>query len=254
MSIYQKTTVCALCLLSSLLVGCGPVDDRVEISEERVLPSDHDAPLLGKSLRERMMPQARMSPGSVEPDGGEVQVQAEDLLAWDVPEGWTQVAPRGMMRLINLRFGEGEVGECYLTILPGAGGGLPANVGRWYRQMGMEPPSEAEVAALPAASLMGRTGVAVDIEGTFTGMGAPPLPNARLIGRMLAPQASGENSFSMTIKMTGPAEMVAANLEKFEQFCDSLKPGARTGGAPDGGDGDDGPDADGGGATEETGG
>ena len=171
-----------------------------------------------------------MSPGPVEPAGdGRPEINAEDLVKWDTPEGWKQQPPRGMMRLINMSFGDNDEGECYLTILPGAGGGLQANIGRWYGQMGLAPPSAEEVTKLPETNIMSRQGVAVDIEGTFTGMGKQPIPEARLVGRMLAPQAAGDSSFSMTIKMTGPAALVEANLKQFEQFCESLRPGARTG-------------------------
>ena len=217
--------VCGVCLLLS---ACDPVDDRMEIKEERVLPIGHEAPELGRNLKARLGPDEDLGmqrPEAPEPEpepagpGGNIA----DLLVWETPEGWTE-APATAMRLVNLRFGEGDVGECYLTVLMGGGGGLDANIGRWYGQMGKTAPSAEEIAALPRATLMRRSAVVVDVEGTFSGMGAAAKENYRMVGRILPPEGSGNNSFSMFLKMTGPAAEVEANLEKFKQFSESLAP------------------------------
>ncbi|MGI9243363.1 MAG: hypothetical protein ACR2RV_21370 [Verrucomicrobiales bacterium] len=220
-----KTATFPLCGLGLLLSACGPVDDRVEITDQRELPAGHEAPPLGKSLRERMVPEATMKPQLEQPGGPGAPGGADltDLFRWETPEGWTEAAATPM-RLVNLRFGEGEVGECYLTILTGAGGGLQANVGRWYGQMGLVAPGAEAIEELPRARLLNREAVVIDVEGTFSGMGAAPKPDYRMVGRILPEQASGDSMFSMFLKMTGPKEVVAANLEKFEQFCQSLAP------------------------------
>lgn len=213
-----------LCLL---LVGCGPVDDRKPITEERELPSGHEVPELGLSLQQRMMPQGQLGMQSTPPtDASEPPAGGEniaDLLVWDTPEGWSE-APATAMRLVNMRFGEENEGECYLTVLMGGGGGLEANIGRWYGQMGKTAPSAEEIDALPRATLMRRSAVVIDIEGTFSGFGSEPLPGYRMIGRILPPEGSGDNTFSMFLKMTGPAALVEANLEKFEKFSGSFAP------------------------------
>ena len=204
-----------------LLAGCGPVDDRVEITEERVLPTGHEAPLLGKSFEERMTAfQDKMTPPATESGAG---AGLADLFEWEMPEGWEE-ARATRMRVINLTFGENSAGECYLTILGGGGGGLAANVGRWYGQMGMDAPTAEELAALPRATLMNRSAVVIDLTGTFTPMGGSGKEDYRLVGRILPQQTAGDSQFSMFLKMTGPEDLVAENLEKFEQFCDSLAP------------------------------
>ena len=220
-----RTAAFSLFGLCLPLVGCGPVDDRVEITEERELPSGHQAPPLGKTLRERMMPEARMSPQMTPPGGatGGGGADLAELFDWQTPEGWN-VAAATPMRLVNLRFGEGDVGECYLTILTGAGGGLEANIGRWYGQMGLVAPSAELIADLPKARLLNREAVVIDIEGDFSGMGAAAKPDYRMVGRILPEQQSGGSVFSMFLKMTGPKAVVEANLDKFEQFCQSLAP------------------------------
>ena len=220
-----KISVFPLCGLGFVLVGCGPVDDRMEITDQRDLPAGHEAPPLGKSLRDRMAPEAMMKPELTQPGdvGGGGGADLADLFRWETPEGWSEAAATPM-RLVNLRFGEGGVGECYLTILTGGGGGLQANVGRWYGQMGLIAPAAEEIGKLPRARLLNREAVVIDIEGNFTGMGAAPKPDYRMVGRILPEQQSGDSTFSMFLKMTGPKDVVAANLEKFEQFCQSLAP------------------------------
>lgn len=195
----------------------------MEITAERELPAGHEAPPLGKTLKERMMPQGTARPQMIEPDlnGGENPLAG--LFQYETPDGWKEAAPT-QMRLVNMRFGEGDAGECYLTVLSGGGGGLLANVGRWYGQMSEPAPSAEEVDALPRALLLNRSAVVVDLSGTFKGMGGPAKEDYRLVGRILPEQQSGDSSFSMFLKMTGPKAVVDANFEKFEQFCQSLAP------------------------------
>jgi hypothetical protein len=219
---FLKNPVFPLCGMCFFITACGPVDDRKEITEERTLPFGHETPPLGKSLRDRMMPEAKMSPPMAEPQGGG-GADLTDLFEWETPEGWNEAAPTAM-RLVNLRFGEGDAGECYLTILSGGGGGLEANVGRWYGQMGMEAPTAEELAALPRAPLLSRAAVVIDLKGTFTGMGSGAKPGYQMVGRILPQARSGGSAFTMFLKMTGPAEAVEENLEKFEQFIQSLAP------------------------------
>ena len=161
MSTFHRIPIFSI-LVASFLVGCGPVDDRKEVKEERVLPSGHEAPELRKSMRERFTmgemvgmedPNAGNAEAGGEEDGGEGENLA-DFLDWKLPEGWKEVTPTDM-RLINLRFGEGDEGECFLTLLPGGGGGMAANVGRWYGQMGKPAPDQAAIDALPRESALG---------------------------------------------------------------------------------------------------
>jgi len=153
--------------------------------------------------------------------GGE---SVADFLDWDLPEGWKQVSPTDI-RVINLRFGDGDAAECYLALLRGGGGGLDANIGRWYGQMGQDAPGADVIAALPRKLLLGRMAVEIDLEGTYApGMGSPPKSDSRMVGRILPPSGPQGDMFSMFLKMTGPADVVEQNIEKFEQFCESLAP------------------------------
>ncbi|MAS94173.1 MAG: hypothetical protein CMO55_13335 [Verrucomicrobiales bacterium] len=143
---------------------------------------------------------------------------AAQQLVYDTPEGWTE-QPASMMRVVTFRFGENDKGECYLARLPGAGGGLLANVNRWRGQMGAEPITEEEVNALPTKPLFGTEATYVTVDGSFSpGMGSTETyENYRLVGLILSSEAG-----AAFVKMTGPKELVEANIEEFDQFTSSL--------------------------------
>lgn len=138
---------------------------------------------------------------------------------WTTPEGWTQQtgAP---MRDLSFTFGENGEGECYLSRLPGAGGGLVANVNRWRGQMGQDPLTEEEILALPQKALFGLPGTFVDVSGDFSGMGAGEAKkDYRMLGVILTSEAG-----AVFVKMTGPADLIAAHEASFDLFCQSLQP------------------------------
>jgi hypothetical protein len=67
------------------------------------------------------------------------------------------------------------------------------------------------------------TVTAIDISGSYSGMGgpmatpAPPKPDSRMLGAIV--ENSGGNVF---IKFAGPAKTIAANQAKFEQLLNSF--------------------------------
>lgn len=153
--------------------------------------------------------------------GGAQGADAGAGFAWDLPAGWAAL-PTSAMRNANFRPAGDEKCECYLSILAGEAGGLASNVNRWRSQIGLAPLSEAEMADLPRAPLLGRQGVLVDFAGTWKGMGGSSNEaNWRLIG-ILDVDASG----SAFLKMTGPDAKIAAEREHFLALAKSLRPGA----------------------------
>jgi hypothetical protein len=127
-------------------------------------------------------------------------------LAWTLPAGWRR-APDDAMRLAGFWVDEGEDLMATLTVLTGDGGGLEANVARWRRQLGLGPPSAAELAALPRIEVLGSEGYLVESEGEARLLGAIAL----LPGR------------SVFVKLSGPDARVAAQREAFLSFCESLE-------------------------------
>lgn len=138
-------------------------------------------------------------------------------LVYKTPEGWKEI-PGSQMRDINLTFGKDGKGECYLTKLPGAGGGLMANVNRWRKQLGAASLSDQEISALPKKVLFGQPATLVDVSGNFGGMsGDDGKKNYRLLGLILSNDAG-----AVFVKMIGPKADVDANAAKLDEFVASL--------------------------------
>jgi hypothetical protein len=148
-------------------------------------------------------------------------------LAYDVPSGWSKL-PTSPLREVNLRVGGDARAECYLTTLAGEAGGLAANVNRWRQQVSAPPLSEAELEALPEVDWLGRPAVLVDFAGTWTGMSGDVAEKSwRLVG--LLQIGSDRSRF---LKMTGPDDVIARELEAFRGLVASFRTGS--GAAPAG--------------------
>ena len=217
----QAVVALALTAAPLLLSACGKRGDRVLITETRERFSKEPDPRFGATDQERfpeLFAQRR--------DPGESGDPVRNPFRWETPEGWTE-KPESRMRLINLSFGPNGQGECYLTALPGGGGGVVANVNRWRDQMGEDPLTEEEVSALPDKMFLGAKAKLVDLEGDFGGMSFPGAPAAeakkdyRLIGLI-----QEQDPFTFFIKMTGPKEVVAKEQAAFDAFCQSITLGA----------------------------
>lgn len=142
-------------------------------------------------------------------------------LTWTTPEGWTE-RPPSAMRQADWLLSDGA--ECYLSVLPGGGGGLEANVQRWRKQMSLPPATPQELAALPRAELLGHQALVLDLTGTFVGMASGEArAGQRLLGLLaLDEERGGEATF---LKLVGPAERVALERERFFALAASLRRG-----------------------------
>jgi len=193
-----------------LLPSCKPLGERMEITETRQVSKQAPppAPPATSAERFRMQQEAHDAP-------------RENPLTWVVPEGWSEggedTSPGGM-RLINLRFGAGGEGECYLSALPGSAGGLEANINRWRGQMGLPDYSAEEMAKLPKRSFLNREATYVSFDGDFKRVGATEAAKGfRLVGLV---QAAPE--FTIFVKMTGPKDLIARNEGAFDEFVRSI--------------------------------
>lgn len=192
------------------LPSCKPPGERMEITETRQVSGQTPPPAAPATSAERfrMQQEAHDAP-------------RENPLTWVVPEGWSQEAEdrgSGRMRLIDLRFGPGGEGECYLSALVGSGGGPEANINRWRGQMGLPDYSAEELAKLPRKRLLKREAIYVNFDGDFKGVDATVAKKGfRLVGLV---QPSPE--FTIFVKMTGPKELVARNEGAFDEFVRSI--------------------------------
>ena len=90
------------------------------------------------------------------------------------------------MRIVNLLVGGQEGAECYVTALPGDGGGVTANVNMWRNQMLLPPLNAQEIIELPKKKLLKQDSVFVDFNGTFTGMkGEVQNADYKLVGMIM---------------------------------------------------------------------
>ena len=184
-------------------LACAPAD-VVEIEGRRIVSAASRPVRTGLSTAQRF--------------GAPAPVAQESPLSWTLPPGWQKLQASGM-RLANLRPAGHPDAECTLVILGGDGGGLEANVNRWRReQMGLEPLAPGAVQELPLMNLLGAGATRVELNGTYTNMGSEPHPDWGLLGAILVAER-----FTIFVKMTGPAALVAAETAAFDAFCGSLR-------------------------------
>ncbi|MDA7921922.1 hypothetical protein N9B73_09210 [Verrucomicrobiales bacterium] len=202
--------------LMATLTSCGDSSDP-SVLVERELSTTEKGFNVVETSRERFRYQTQAPPTQGEATSGATG-SGNPKLAYDTPEGWEE-KPGSSMRDVNFVFGENGEGSCYLARLPGAGGGMVANVNRWRGQFKANPLTEAEIAALPKLALFRQPATLVEVDGPFApGMGSTDtFDDYRLRGLILASSAG-----AVFVKMTGPKALVAANSDAFNQFVASL--------------------------------
>jgi hypothetical protein len=127
--------------------------------------------------------------------------------AFELPNDWRRGAEKNS-RALSFWAGEGEVVECYVTVLGGTAGGELANVNRWRTQIGLEPVEQAAVDALDPFTMLGRPARIVELVGT----------NSAIYG-----VTSMGDDKSVFLKMTGPPDLVRKQRSAMLAFASSLK-------------------------------
>ena len=145
---------------------------------------------------------APVEPAPVEP--APAQPSAAEL-GWTVPDGWSQAAEAGRMRIATIRAGAAELA---ITRFPGDVGGLLQNVNRWRRQIGLEPVLRVEDQPLTRLEVAGLAATRVDLEGP-----------ERALRVVLIPR-EGQTWF---VKLAGEPAAVAAEEARFAAFVGSLR-------------------------------
>lgn len=132
---------------------------------------------------------------------------------WDAPAHWVR-GPDKSMRLVTYAIGDSE---CYIVSLGGDGGGLTANVNRWYQQLMQPTPSDAEFGALPRLKVLGQEAVFAEVHGVD-----PSAAGGDEKRRMLLGVVCPLEDQTLFIKMIGQEDQVAAEVDHFKAFCQSL--------------------------------
>jgi len=131
------------------------------------------------------------------------------------PEEWKWIVPSSAMRKAQLAVpaaGESPAEITFFHFGPGQGGGVKANVDRWFAQFGNSHSSQSE-------EKIGEKRIVYALaRGTFqSGMpGGPttPLENYALEGAILEDAQNGD----VFVKMTGPAAVVASATPAFRKM------------------------------------
>lgn len=149
---------------------------------------------------------------------GPAKTSTSNGVSYELPSGWVAL-PAAQFREVNFRVAGADNAECYMTTLGGGGGGIDANVNRWRGQIGHAPLTSAQIAALPTTTWFGASASIIDLEGDWGGMsGKASMKNWRLVGLI---QVAGDKV--RTLKMTGPRELIAAELENFQRLVASFR-------------------------------
>ncbi|MDX2081307.1 MAG: hypothetical protein SFU53_11035 [Terrimicrobiaceae bacterium] len=151
---------------------------------------------------------------------GIIAAQAADPVEFGVgafqferPEGWQWIVPSSAMRKAQLNVpGQPEAAEVtFFHFGPGQGGGVQANVDRWFGQFQNGTNAQAREA-------VGQTNVTfVEATGTFmSGMpGGPLTPKDGYALRGAILESPGGDVY---VKMTGPADVIIGASEAFAKM------------------------------------
>lgn len=161
---------------------------------------------------------AQDDPAKMPLAGGKLQLTA--------PADWVRKQPR--TRIVEHEFAipaaEGDSADGRLTVM-GAGGGVKANIERWYGQFtqpdGGSTEKRAKVKKTRAA---GQDIHLVDIAGTFRDQRGPVAPVVeRPKYRMLAAIIETKSLGDYFIKLYGPEKTVAENEKAFLKMIEALE-------------------------------
>jgi hypothetical protein len=224
-----RRNAAAAALLALALAGCGQGDQRHEITAKRQIEAPRPEQTVAADTRTRLSQPPMGQGGSPHGMGGAAGAPSAPSIDADLPAGWKRL-PAAQFRDLNFAIPAHETLECYVSVLPGGGGGITANVNRWRKQMGLGESSDADVAALPRVKVLGDDAPYVELDGTFKGSA----------GFTMAAVAAERGGAVVTAKLVGPSADVRAEVERFKSMCASLRAAAP---APSMGDGGEGADA-----------
>jgi hypothetical protein len=193
-----------------LCIACGDEERSYDIDEERL--ESQSRIHHGKGLSES----ERLGLGAGAAHGHDPHSRPRTL-RWDLPTGWKVLAPE-QYRDANFTLERDPSVECYLTVMSGGGGGRALNVNRWRNQMNLAPLSSDEIAELPTVPMFDRDAALVELSGSFAGRGATVQENFGF--RALFLELPGT---TLTLKMTGPAAVVAEEKERFLSIARSFR-------------------------------
>ncbi len=151
---------------------------------------------------------------------------ADGKLRLTAPDGWVRKQPQSAIveHEFAIKPAMGDTAEGRMTIMA-AGGGVEANIDRWYGQFSQpDGGSTRERAKVKTQKIGGDEVHIVDLSGTFKDQRGPAAPATerpkyRMLAAIIATKAQG-NYF---IKFYGPERTVAANEKAFLTMIEGLE-------------------------------
>lgn len=141
-------------------------------------------------------------------------------LSLTVPEGWKQVPPANSMRLAEIQVPDasGDAAKACSIAFSTAGGDVQSNIDRWAGQV-HDASGQPATPKTDSRTVGGLKVTVTELAGSYAGMGDPaPHTNWMLRGAIIeTPQGL------LFVKMTGPAEQMAASAKAFNAMIDGLK-------------------------------
>ena len=147
-------------------------------------------------------------------------------LEMTAPAQWMRKQPQ--TRIVDFEFAipavKGDAADGRLTVM-GAGGGIAANIDRWYAQFTQpDGGGTKERAKVKKIQVAGQDVHLVDISGTFKDQRGPMAPvverpKYRMLGAIIETKSLGD----YFIKFYGPERTVTENEKAFLNMIDSLK-------------------------------
>jgi hypothetical protein len=161
---------------------------------------------------------AQENPSTMELGGGAMRLKA--------PAEWKRKQPQ--TAIVEHEFAvpasKGDSADGRMTVMS-AGGGVEANIDRWYGQFTQpDGGSTRDRAKVKKLKVAGQDVHVVDVSGTFKDQRGPATPAVekpkyRMLAAIIATKAAG-NYF---IKFYGPEHTVADNEKAFQTMIDSLE-------------------------------
>ena len=151
---------------------------------------------------------------------------ARGRLSLTAPESWQRKKPR--TRIVEHEFAipaaDGDKTDGRMTLM-GAGGGVEANIDRWYGQFTQpDGGSTREQAKVKKTKIAGQDVHLVDISGTYRDQRGPLNPAVeRPKYRMLAAIIDTDSLGTYYIKFYGPQRTVDKNEKAFGAMIEGLK-------------------------------
>lgn len=152
-------------------------------------------------------------------------IRVLDSVTLTVPANWkTQpTKSRIVEHEFSVTLGEGEDTPTGRITLMAAGGDIPANIARWEGQF-----SQGEKAKIEKKEVAGQIVHFVQLSGTFKEtMGGGPFAGGKTVMRenygMLGAIIEAKNGGKYFIKLTGPQDVIEANLKPFKEMLDTMK-------------------------------